>query len=204
MSLIGRVVGMAVVGMAGAMAVAAAGAMSAKQRIVQTTDPSDDEISLGSIFGPLAFRSTSTNFRGGTIECWYGGGAVDLRDATLAPEGATLTVKAVFGGGQILVPPQWKVVTHVTGVGGTQDSRPALGQVDGAPTLTILGTVVFGGFQVLSELDEGQEDWLRTQEAALDAAAAAKAKPVEGSDQPAPLPDAEPMAGTEPEMTPAV
>ncbi len=197
MGFIGRIVGLAVVGMAGVMAVGAAGAMSAKQRIVPTTDPADDEITLASIFGPLAYRSTATNFRGGTIECWYGGGAVDLRDATLAPEGATLNVKAIFGGGQILVPPTWKVVTHVTGVGGTQDSRPALGQIDGAPTLTITGTVVFGGFQVLSELDEGQEDWLRTQEAAIDAAAAAKAKPVEALDQPAPV------AGAEPEMTPA-
>jgi hypothetical protein len=198
MGFIGRVVGLAVVGMAGVMAVGAAGAMSAKQRIVPTTDPADDEITLASIFGPLAYRSTATNFRGGTIECWYGGGAVDLRDATLAPEGATLTVKAIFGGGQILVPPTWKVVTHVTGVGGTQDSRPAIGQIDGAPTLTINGTVVFGGFQVLSELDEGQEDWLRSQEAALDAAAAAKAKPVEAIDEPA-VPTIDP----EPEMTPA-
>ena len=126
MGFIGRVVGLAVVGMAGVMAVGAAGAMSAKQRIVPTTDPADDEITLASIFGPLAYRSTATNFRGGTIECWYGGGAVDLRNATLAPEGATLEVKAIFGGGQILVPQSWKVVTHVTGVGGTQDSRPAM------------------------------------------------------------------------------
>ena len=62
MSVIGRIVGLAVVGMAGAMAVGAAGAMSAKQRIVPTTDPADDEITLASIFGPLAYRSTATQF----------------------------------------------------------------------------------------------------------------------------------------------
>ena len=152
MSVIGRIVGLAVVGMAGAMAVGAAGAMSAKQRIVPTTDPADDEITLASIFGPLAYRSTSTNFRGGTIECWYGGGAVDLRDATLAPEGATLTLKAV---------------------------------------------VVFGGFQVLSELDEGQEEWLRSQEAAADSVAASKAKVLDVPDE------LSPANGAEPEMTPA-
>jgi hypothetical protein len=197
MGFIGRIVGLAVVGMAGAMAVGAAGAMSAKQRIVPTTDPADDEITVASIFGPLAYRSTASNFRGGTVECWYGGGALDLREATLAPEGATLRLKAVFGGGQILVPPSWAVVTHVTGIGGLQDSRPAAGHVEGAPTLTIEGTVIFGGFQVLSELDEGQEEWLRTQEAAADAAAASKAKALDAT---------EPLAaasGPEPEMTPA-
>jgi hypothetical protein len=197
MSVIGRIVGLAVVGMAGAMAVGAAGAMSAKQRIIPTTDPADDEITLASIFGPLAYRSTSTNFRGGTIECWYGGGAVDLRDATLAPEGATLTLKAVFGGGQILVPPTWRVITHTTGIGGMQDSRPAMGQVEGAPTLTIEGVVVFGGFQVLSELDEGQEEWLRSQEAAADSLAASKAKVLDVPDE------LSPANGAEPEMTPA-
>jgi hypothetical protein len=49
------------------------------------------------------FHSTATAFRGGTLDCWYGGGIVDLRDATLDPAGAHLEVKAVFGGAQILV-----------------------------------------------------------------------------------------------------
>jgi hypothetical protein len=51
----------------------------------------------------LAFHSTSQAFRGGEVECWYGGGVIDLRDAQLAPEGATLRVRAIFGGGQIVV-----------------------------------------------------------------------------------------------------
>jgi hypothetical protein len=197
MGIIGRIVGLAVVGMAGAMAVGAAGALSAKQRIVPTTDPADDEITVASIFGPLAYRSTASSFTGGTVECWYGGGALDLRQATLAPEGATLHLKAVFGGGQILVPPTWQVVTHVSGIGGMQDSRPAAEPADDAPTLTIEGTVIFGGFQVLSEIPEGQEEWLRTQEAAADAAAAAKAKPVTEPEPPAQV------SGPDPEMTPA-
>jgi hypothetical protein len=69
MSVIGRIVGLAVVGMAGAMAVGAAGAMSAKQRIVPTTDPADDEITLASIFGPLADRKIGMSGRARTREC---------------------------------------------------------------------------------------------------------------------------------------
>ena len=106
-------------------------------------------------------------------------------------------MKAVFGGGQILVPPSWRVITHTTGIGGMQDSRPAMGQVEGAPTLTIEGVVVFGGFQVLSELDEDQEEWLRSQEAAADTLAASKAKALDVPDE------LSPATGAEPEMTPA-
>jgi len=170
MAIVGRIIGLAFVGMAATMAAGAVAAMSAKQRIVPTTDPAEDEISLASIFGPLAWKSTSTNFKGGTVECWYGGGAVDLRDATLSREGATLNLKAVFGGGQILVPPSWPVVTHVTGIGGLVDARPAAGHPADAPTLTIEGTVVFGGFQILAELPEGQEGWLRDHDTTAEAA----------------------------------
>ena len=97
----------------------------------------------------------ATNLRGGTLELWYGGGVLDLRDATLAPEGATLKVKVVFGGGQVLVPASRKVVANVSGLGGVQDVREAKGYAADAPTLTITGTVIAGGFAIQSELDDG-------------------------------------------------
>ena len=185
---IGRIIGVAFAGMAATMAVGAVAAMSAKGRIVPTTDPAEDEITVASIFGPLAYKGTSTNFKGGTVECWYGGGVLDLREATLAPEGATLRLKAVFGGGQVLVPPTWNVVTHVTGIGGVSDARPDAGRIADGPTLTIEGTVIFGGFQVQSELPAKSEEWLRDQEATTEVAAAEE--PVAS-------------AAPEPEMTPA-
>jgi hypothetical protein len=197
MGVIGRVIGLAVVGMAATMAASAVAAMSAKQRIVPTTDPADDEISLASIFGPLAYTSTSQHFTGGTIECWYGGGAVDLRGATLAPEGATLKVKAIFGGGQILVPSTWAVITKANGVGGLTDSRSGTDVPADAPTLTIEATVVFGGFQVVSEVAPEQEAWMAEQEAALEAAAAS------ATDEADAIKAAVSMNGAEPEMTPA-
>ena len=195
MGIIGRIVGLAVVGMAGTMAVGAAAAWSAKQRIVPTTDPDADEITVASIFGPLAYRSTAKAFTGGTVDCWYGGGALDLREATLSPEGATLRLKAVFGGGQILVPATWPVVTRVTGIGGMVDARPAAGHADGAPVLTIEGTVVFGGFQVLSEMPAEEEEWFRKQEAENVAAAEAETSRTA-------VPGVS-TNGSEPEMAPA-
>ncbi len=166
--LIRRIIGLAFAGMATTMVVGAVAALSMKRRIVPTTESDSDEIVLASIFGPLAYKSTAKQFRGGTLECWYGGGVLDLREAVLAPEGAELRVRAVFGGGQILVPADWKVVTTVAGLGGLTDTRPNPESADDAPRLTISGMVFAGGFAVTSELAEGEAEWLDEMHKALD------------------------------------
>ena len=156
---------LAVVGWIVSMIVGAVAAMKAKQTIGPDTDDSADAFSASAIFGPLAYHSTAKALREGRLECWYGGGVLDLRDATLAPEGATLSVRAIFGGGQILVPAGWRVVTSVRGLGGAQDARPAQGRAADAPELTVEGMVFAGGFAIMSELDDDQAEWLAEMEA---------------------------------------
>jgi hypothetical protein len=176
--MLGRLLRLIVLGWIVGMVAAAIAAMSVKRRLGPTTDEGADEITAVAIFGPLAFHSTSSAFRGGEVECWYGGGVIDLRDATLAPEGATLRIRAIFGGGQILVPASWKVVSRVTGLGGVQDIRSAQGHAAIDPELVIEGMLVAGGFAVSSELAEGEDEWLdtlteRQEDAAADVKAAA-------------------------------
>jgi hypothetical protein len=163
-----RVVAVFFGGLAATAIISAVAALSIRGRLAPTatTDPAADEIVAVSIFGPLAFRSKARAFRGGTLDCWYGGGVLDLRDATVSPEGALLRVRAVFGGGQILVPETWRVHSTIRGVGGVNDGRPKAELTDAAPELTIEGFVVFGGFAVMSELPAEQEHWLETVEAA--------------------------------------
>ena len=134
------------------MVAAAAAAVVAKRSLVPLDDEDGDEVRLVSIFGPMAFHSTATGFRGGTIDCWYGGGVVDLRDATLDPAGARLEVRAIFGGGQILVPGDWRVESTVSGIGAARDTRPAQGRAENAPVLSLDGIVLFGGFGVMSDM----------------------------------------------------
>jgi hypothetical protein len=131
-------------------------ARAAKRRIVPLENPDADEIRIAAIFEPVSFRSTATGFRGGTIDCWYGGGVIDLRGATLDPAGARLQVKAVFGGGQILVPETWRVTARVLGIGGLGDARPRADRPDDAPQLTIEGTAIFGGFGLMSEISDAE------------------------------------------------
>jgi hypothetical protein len=163
-----KIIGLGIVGTATGMVAAAAAANNLKRTLVPTTDPAADEITAVAIFGPLDFHSTSHNFRGGRLECWYGGGVLDLRDAVLAPEGATLQVRAVFGGGQILVPGDWKVVSTVRGMGGLQDVRGAKGYAADAPELVIEGLLIAGGFAVSSELEDGGADFQADMEALRD------------------------------------
>jgi hypothetical protein len=155
-----RMIRLVVVGWIASMIAGSIAALTVKRRLVPTTDESADEITAVAIFGPLAFHSTSKAFRGGALECWYGGGVLDLRDAVLAPEGATLNVRAIFGGGQLIVPEDWKVVTRVRGMGGISDVRPTVAREVDAPELVIEGMVFAGGFAVTSELAEGEADWL--------------------------------------------
>lgn len=157
--LIRTVVGLVVGGFVLTMIAGAIAAVAAKRRIVPVDDPEADEIHLASIFAPLAFQSTAEAFRGGTLDCWYGGGTLDLRGATLAPEGALLTVKAIFGGGQIVVPASWRITNEVMGIGALNDARPAAEFSSDAPELTIEGLALFGGFVVMSELSEAQATW---------------------------------------------
>jgi hypothetical protein len=133
-------------------------ALRRKREIIDAPDPASNEIALSSIFGPLDFRSTAPGFRGGRLSCLYGGGILDLRDAVLAADGATLRVQALFGGAQILVPASWRLEVKMIGLGGVGDGRPPIDRRSDAPTLRIEGWAMFGGFAVASEGPKDHDD----------------------------------------------
>jgi hypothetical protein len=164
MRFIGRMLGWLWGGLMVASVAGTVAAWAAKRRIVPIDAPEADEIRLTAMFEPLSFHSTATMFRGGTLDCWYGGGAVDLRDAVLDPAGAHLRVRAIFGGGQILVPETWRVTSSVIGLGGLADTRPRTDLAADAPHLTIDGVAIFGGFAVMSEMSAAE---VRSLEAAM-------------------------------------
>lgn len=113
-------------------------------------DPKADEVDLVASFGPLEFRSESGHFKGGSVTTWFAGGSVDLRDATLDPEGATIHLNALFGGGNLVVPETWNVETKVVGIGGIGDARAKVERPTDAPTLRLEGTAIFGGWGITS------------------------------------------------------
>jgi predicted membrane protein len=121
-----------------------------KRREAGPVDPAADEVDLVANFGPLEFHSESASFRGGSVTTMFGGGEVDLRDATLDPAGATLHVSTLFGGGSLVVPEGWNIETKLTGLGGVGDMRPKVERGIDAPTLRLEGSNWFGGWGITS------------------------------------------------------
>jgi hypothetical protein len=157
MRIVGRLVAVLWFGLFVAMAGAAVAALDRKRKIVPVAAPDADEVRLAAIFEPIAFESTATAFRGGQVDLWFGGGILDLRNATLDPAGARLEVRAVFGGCQLVVPETWHVTTQVSGIGGAGDGRPEIDRSIDAPHLTIEGVVFLGGLGVTSDVPEEAE-----------------------------------------------
>jgi hypothetical protein len=154
MNVIGRFAALFTGGLMLASIVGAIAAQAAKRRVIPLDASDADEVRLTAFFEPMSFRSTAASFRGGTVDCWYGGGVIDLRDATLDPAGARLDVRAIFGGGQILIPDTWRVTSRIVGIGGLGDGRPPVDLVADAPHLTIEGFAILGGFGVMSDISE--------------------------------------------------
>jgi hypothetical protein len=130
-------------------------AVVAKGRLPSRGEPEDDEIALTAIFEPLTFESVSGAFRGGSLLTWFGGADLDLRGATLHPDGARLTVRTLFGGGRVIVPEDWPVELDVIAIlGGIGDARPPDAVDPDAPTLVIDGFAAMGGFGIISTKPE--------------------------------------------------
>ena len=109
-------------------------------------DAESDEVALTAIHNGLELTSRATAFRGGSMFTWFGGIAVDLRDATLAPD-ARLTLTTVFGGIDLRIPHGWRIESRIhAGPGGVAVDVPEAD--DQAPLLVLDGVVLFGGVAV--------------------------------------------------------
>jgi hypothetical protein len=123
-----------------------------KGRETTTPEPDADEIDLVTTFGELRYSSTAASFRGGRATTWFAGGTLDLRGARPDPAGAALRTQTVFGGGNLLVPADWRVESRILPIfGGVSDARPDGNPPEGGPTLRLEGIALFGGWVVTSE-----------------------------------------------------
>jgi hypothetical protein len=147
--MIGRIIRRILLAFVAIMGIAAIAAVVAKRTVVSAGGPDSDEIELAAIFDSVDLESQATSFRGGSLLCWFGGGTVDLRGVTLDPAGAHLTVRAIFGGGLLVVPDDWQVDLRVIGImGGVGDGRDVRARPADAPRLIVDGFAFFGGFGI--------------------------------------------------------
>jgi predicted membrane protein len=105
------------------------------------------------IFSGCERRVKSQNFKGGRATSIFGGVELDLRDAKIEGDEATIEVNCIFGGAEIRVPDSWNVHSKsIPVLGGYSDKTRISSAEDAAggkrKTLIITGVVVFGGVEI--------------------------------------------------------
>ena len=116
----------------------------------QTLD--DGYIHEENIFSGGKQRVMHQVFRGGHINCVFGGSEVDLTQATLAEGASELEVNTIFGGVTLIVPADWRIQLKMTSImGGFADKRSYVKESpDPTKILIIKGSTIFGGGEIKS------------------------------------------------------
>jgi predicted membrane protein len=112
-----------------------------------------DRLDESAVFSSINRTVDTQNFDGGKLDCVFASIEVDLTTAAISSPGhtAVLEANAVFGGIEITVPRNWKVVMKSTAVfGGCEDRTVPPRPEAGIPlsTLVVTGGAVFGGVSV--------------------------------------------------------
>ncbi len=122
-----------------------------KEKDFNTQTSYGDFLNETAVFNSIDRRYNSSAFKGGKITTVFGGGDIDLRDCKLAEGKHILNVEIIFGGLDISVPKDWRVIINVTSIfGGFDDQRRIVseGVGESSGVLEINGTVIFGGGDV--------------------------------------------------------
>jgi predicted membrane protein len=112
-----------------------------------SSDP-NTTVSALAVMGGFDRKIASTDFRGGELTAFMGGGKLDLRGATPAGGQAIINVFAVMGGFEIFVPETWSVIIEATPfMGGIEDkTRPLAGP--STARLVVRGFVMMSGVEI--------------------------------------------------------
>jgi predicted membrane protein len=131
------------------------GAIEARRRPSAPPAGGDPRTTLSevAIFGGIERRVTSQDFQGGHINAIFGGVEIDLTDANMQAEEATLEINAIFGGVEIRVPETWQVAFRGTPIFGGIADKTRVGRTTDPSdprrkVLVLTGTVIFGGVEI--------------------------------------------------------
>lgn len=110
----------------------------------ESTDPEFDYMA---IFGGIKQRVTVKNFRGGRLTAVFGGFEVDLTRADIEGQTAVIDASALFGGGEIRVPPTWIIeIRGMALLGGyTDETHQEIADSATAKRLIVKGIAALGG-----------------------------------------------------------
>lgn len=88
-------------------------------------------------------------FKGGNIRTSFGGTTIDLRHTHIAPGETYLDIDCNWGGIELYIPNDWKVVMKCNAfVGGCDDKRWQNANLNSECILVIRGNISFGGLEI--------------------------------------------------------
>ena len=120
------------------------------RKLTANKEINDNYFEAMNVFGGGNQIISSPALEGGRITSIFGGSEVDLRQSKALP-GAKIEITTVFGGCDIMVPPDWKIKNEVTAIlGGFEDKRTNISHDENAPIVVIKGLTMFGGGEVKS------------------------------------------------------
>jgi len=110
-----------------------------------------DSVNLVALFSGNSSRVVTNDFKGGSSVSLFGGTEVDLRDSRISGSEAKFDVFAMFGGADIYVPENWRVIAKGLPLFGGMDDKTApkeegSGENEGALVINYLA--LFGGVEV--------------------------------------------------------
>jgi predicted membrane protein len=116
------------------------------------TELKEDIVEATAIFGGDSKKVSSYDFKGGKCTAIFGGLEIDLTNCYLSNERGTIEVTAVFGGVTLRVPKEWNVRSQIVPImGAVEDNIYHMKEtyVDPAAELTLKGSVVMGGVEII-------------------------------------------------------
>jgi hypothetical protein len=126
---------------------AAAGATSAPAEFVEGRPEDAATVNGFALLGTMKRKCVSQEFRGGELTAIMGGCELDLRGAAIGGGQAVIDTFAFWGGIEVKVPEDWRVVVRGTPVLGSYDDKTVHATGTGK-VLVIKGTALMGGVEV--------------------------------------------------------
>jgi predicted membrane protein len=109
----------------------------------------EDDLGAFIIFSGLKRRFESNKFRGGKATAIFGGMDLDLTQTKLVDNQATVELTAIFGGINLFVPRDWKVIVDSSSIlGGVDDKHSPIPAATVQATLYVKATAILGGIEI--------------------------------------------------------
>jgi hypothetical protein len=141
----------AVIGLALVVTTSVAAVFVVRRQVPAFGSEDDAEFSVVAAMDGAVFDARSRDLIEARATAFMGGIELNLLDADLSP-GAFLTLRAVMGGIDVVVPSHWRVEVMARTVMGGIGNLTATEAVDGdAPVLMIDALAVMGGIEIHAE-----------------------------------------------------